>query len=170
MQIGEIKRMADLPEEMEDKSYRAYDIKNKVMNGMNKEANYALDVMEKDRTKQEFGITDQRIIIPSFGTTSKLFAQHFAILRDLRHKIELLKQAYEYQRSDRRSWEQIDAILDVIGEACRYLYFPEAFEEMTEKAAAREQRVERRKQAEEEKEQTEQAEQAARAAELRAAR
>lgn len=151
MVIGDIKRMADLPEEMEDKSYRAYDIKDKVMKGMNKEAHYALDLMEKDRSRQEFGITDQRIIIPSFGTTSKLFAQHFAILRDLRHKIDLLKQAYEYQRSDRRSWEQIDAILDVIGEACRYLDFPEQFEEMANKAGEREERTDRKKQLEEEK-------------------
>ena len=51
MQIGDIKRMAALPEEMEDKSYRAYDLKNKVLDGMNKEAQYALDVMDKDRTK-----------------------------------------------------------------------------------------------------------------------
>ena len=148
--------MAHLPEEMDDKSYRAYDIKDKIMKGVNKEAHYALEIMEKDRTKAEFGITDQRIIIPSFGTTSKLFAQHFAILRDLRHKIDLLKQAYEYQRSDKRSWEQIDAILDVIGEACRYLDFPEQFEEMTNKAGVREERVERKKQLAEEKKMKEQ--------------
>ena len=49
MQIGDIKRMAALPDEMEDQSYRAYDLKNKVLQGVNKEAQYALDVMEKER-------------------------------------------------------------------------------------------------------------------------
>ena len=138
MAIRDIKRMAEMPKEMEDNSYKQYDIKNKALNGINSEAHYAIEIMSKQNTKAEFGITGQKIIIPSFGTTSKVFAQHFAILRDLQHKIELLKQAYEYQRSDKRSWEQIDAILDVIEEACKYLDFPEKFDELTGKATKRE--------------------------------
>lgn len=71
----------------------------------------------------ELGVTKKEIIVPSFGTTAKIFTQHFAILRDLKHKIELLKQSYEYQRSEDRSWENVNQILGVIEQAMYYLDF-----------------------------------------------
>ena len=76
-------------------------------------------------TKSELGISPRKIIIPSFNTTGKLFAQHFQILRELKHKIDLLKQAYLSQRSEERSWESIDRIIDVLDSACYYLDFPD---------------------------------------------
>ena len=56
-------------------------------------------------TREELGVGDTKIIVPSFKTTEDVFKNHFSILRDLRHKIDLLKQAYEDQRSLDRSWE-----------------------------------------------------------------
>ena len=66
-----------------------------VVGGMSQTAHNIFDKLKHDKTKEEIGIGSKRIIIPSFGTTAKLFAQHFHILRELRHKIDLLKQAYE---------------------------------------------------------------------------
>ena len=62
---------------------------------MTLEAHATFTAMKKDMTREEVGISDKKIIIPSFQTTSKLFAQHFHILRELRHKIELLRQSKE---------------------------------------------------------------------------
>jgi hypothetical protein len=36
---------------------------------------------EKDLSVEEVGVSDKKILIGSFKTTSKLFTQHFAILR-----------------------------------------------------------------------------------------
>jgi len=44
-------------------------------------------------TAFEIGVSGTKIIIPSFKTTSKLFAQHFQILRELNHKLQLLKKS-----------------------------------------------------------------------------
>lgn len=76
-------------------------------------------------TKTEFGVGDKKIIIPSFHTTGKLFAQHFQILRELKHEIDQLKKAYDKQRSEIRSWDQIDKILGVLDSAIYYLNFPD---------------------------------------------
>lgn len=46
-------------------------------------------------SKTEFGVGEKKIIIPSFETTGKLFAQHFQILRELKHQIDQLKKAYD---------------------------------------------------------------------------
>lgn len=76
-------------------------------------------------SKTEFGIGDKKIIIPSFETTGKIFAQHFQILRELKHQIDQLKKAYDKQRSEIRSWDQIDKILNVLNTAIYYLNFPD---------------------------------------------
>jgi hypothetical protein len=39
-------------------------------------------------------LTKKQIIIPSFDTTSKVFDQHLAVLRELHYHMERLKQAY----------------------------------------------------------------------------
>lgn len=77
----------------------------KFVSGMNASAYTIHKQNEHEMTNEELGISDKRIIIPSFTTTSKLFRQHFYILRELRHRIDLLKQAYEDQRAIDRSWD-----------------------------------------------------------------
>ena len=110
------------------------DLKNKLFEGLNQDAHKVKTDQQNIMTRQEFGLSDKQIIVPSFGTTSQLFQQHFAILRNLRHKITLLKNAYELQKSDERSWEQIELILKAIDYACEFLDFPENFDEMVEEA------------------------------------
>lgn len=63
---------------------------SKLVQGMSPTAHLTYKSMEHQMTKQELGISNKRIVIPSFETTSKLFAQHFAILRALRHRIDML--------------------------------------------------------------------------------
>ncbi|CDW81151.1 UNKNOWN [Stylonychia lemnae] len=75
-------------------------------------------------TQEETSIGNKKIIIPSFSTTSALFSQHFSILRDLKKRIEGLKQAYYSQREEERSWEQVEKILHVLEAACKFLDFP----------------------------------------------
>ena len=63
----------------------------KLIEGMNDDAYNVHKLHQKEMTNEEIGVSDKRIIIPSFTTTSKLFRQHFFILRELRHRIDLLK-------------------------------------------------------------------------------
>lgn len=43
-------------------------------------------------TNYEVGVQgDKSIIVPSFGTTSAIFARHFNTLRKLRRRVDLLK-------------------------------------------------------------------------------
>lgn len=42
-------------------------------------------------TREELGVGETKIIVPSFKTTIDVFKNHFQILRELRHKIDLLK-------------------------------------------------------------------------------
>jgi hypothetical protein len=44
-----------------------------------------------EMTREELGVGNTKIIVPSFKTTEDVFKNHFVILRDLRHKIDLLK-------------------------------------------------------------------------------
>ena len=76
--------------------------------GMSPDAHTAYSQMAQQMTKHERGVSKKKIIIPSFETTSKLFAQHFQILRQLKHKVDLLRQSQECQRSLERSWYQVD--------------------------------------------------------------
>lgn len=55
--------------------------------GMSPMAHDTFMEQKKDMTSFEIGVSDTKIIIPSFKTTSKLFAQHFQILRELNHKL-----------------------------------------------------------------------------------
>lgn len=67
----------------------------------------------------------KEIIVPSFRTTVDVFAQHFMILRELKHRIELLQQAYFAQMDKKKTWEQVNEIIQVLDVACTYLDFPE---------------------------------------------
>ena len=62
-----------------------------------------------------------KIIVPSFQTTGKIFAAHLEILRDLRKQTKMLKQAYFNQMDKNRSWEQVDQILIILRNAESFL-------------------------------------------------
>lgn len=124
LSLKDIKKLGAIPDDPNEQAGKTFaNLEGTLMEGMTYDAYAAAEAMKTDMTKEEFGISDKKIIIPSFGTTSKLFSQHFAILRELKQKIEQLKQAYEFQRSESRSWKQIDQILVVIAKACKYLDF-----------------------------------------------
>ena len=49
-------------------------------------------------TNFEVGVHgDREIIVPSFGPTAALFTRHMETLRNLRRRVDLLKQAYHAQ-------------------------------------------------------------------------
>ena len=61
--------------------------------------------------------------MPSFGTTGALFARHFDILRNLKRRIVLLKQAFETQQDEERTWDQVGQILKTLEKGCQFLNF-----------------------------------------------
>jgi len=56
---------------------------------------------------------------------AKIFGKHLLILKELKIKIDLLKQAYFGQMDKRKSWDRVDEILDVLKSSCHYLDFPD---------------------------------------------
>ena len=81
------------------------------------------DKMDK-MTSIEWGITgDKQIIVPSYGTTGALFARHFDILRNLKRRILLLKQAFESQADEDRTWSHVEKIIQVLNKGCDFLQF-----------------------------------------------
>ena len=58
------------------------------------------------------------------GIVSKVFSEHLIILRDLKHKVDRLKQAYFEQMDKVRSWYQVEEILTVLDHAMKFLDFP----------------------------------------------
>jgi len=72
----------------------------------------------------ETSINNKKILIPSFSTTSAIFSQHLVILKDLKRRIEGLRQAYVRQREEARSWELVDKIIEVLDKGCKFLEFP----------------------------------------------
>jgi len=90
-------------------------------------------------TAFEIGVSGTKIIIPSFKTTSKLFAQHFQILRELNHKLQLLKKSKDKQRSEDQSWYQINEIISVLDTGMKFLNFPDVdmASKMVEESARR---------------------------------
>ena len=69
-------------------------------------------------------LSRKQIIVPSFKTTAKIFNEHYLILKDLKHRIDLLKQAYFDQMEKKKTWEQVDEIIKVLKKGCDYLDFP----------------------------------------------
>lgn len=60
-------------------------------------------------TNFEVGVLgDKSIVVPSFGTTSAIFARHFNTLRKLRRRVDLLKQSYYQQMDKEKCWEHVD--------------------------------------------------------------
>jgi len=72
----------------------------------------------------QYALSSKQILVPSMGTTAKVFSQHLIILRDLKHKTDLLKQAYFQQMDKARTWAQVDQILFLLENASRFLDFP----------------------------------------------
>ena len=85
---------------------------------------------QKVLSGQKFSLTDlqigmkKEIIVPSFRTTVEVFGEHFLVLRELKHRIELLHQAYFAQMDKKKTWEQVNEIIKVLDVACKYLDFP----------------------------------------------
>lgn len=55
------------------------------------------------------------------GTMSEMFQDHFHILKSLKRRIILLKQAYFQQKDEPQSIEQIEEILKVLDKGCQFL-------------------------------------------------
>ena len=65
-----------------------------------------------------------KVVVPSFGTCSALFSQHFSILRELKKKIEKYKNMYEEQRDEDNSWNWLENVMKVLDTALAFLNFP----------------------------------------------
>ena len=78
MTITDIKRM-HLVEEQEgnrpSKRVKTYvDLKHRLFDGLDTNAHQVYNDQKFVVTKEELGISSKKIIVPSFGTTSKLFS------------------------------------------------------------------------------------------------
>ena len=65
-----------------------------------------------------------KVVVPSFGTCSALFSQHFSILRELKKKIEKYKNMFEEQKDEETSWNCLENIMKVLETALAFLNFP----------------------------------------------
>mmetsp|Transcript_34621 Transcript_34621/g.52958 ORF Transcript_34621/g.52958 Transcript_34621/m.52958 type:complete len:83 (+) Transcript_34621:3717-3965(+) len=65
-------------------------------------------ILKKDLVWVQYATSDKQILVPSLATTSKVFNQHLTILRDMKLKIDELKQAYFSQMDHQRSWKKVD--------------------------------------------------------------
>ena len=92
-----------------------------------KEANLKGKKNKSERlTNIEHGLSDDKqVVVPSFGATGALFARHFDILRTLKRRILLLKQSFEFQADEERSWDHIRGIIDVLDKGSKFLTFDE---------------------------------------------
>ena len=85
------------------------------------------DILERKKfllTANQLGLSKKQLMVPSFDTTAKIFGQHFLVMRELKHKIDLLKQAYYGQNDRKKTWEQVDRIVEVLTVGQHYLDFP----------------------------------------------
>ena len=68
----------------------------------------AQDLLAKKQrllTQNQLGLSKKQMIIPSFETTAKLYGEHFMILRELKYRIDLLKQSYYGQMDKKKTWD-----------------------------------------------------------------
>ena len=80
---------------------------------------------ERDTNFEKSLKSEKEIVVPSFGHTGALFARHFDILRNLKRRIHLLKQAYQTQVDSERSWDQVALIIKTLEKGCKFLDFDE---------------------------------------------
>jgi hypothetical protein len=65
--------------------------------------------------------TNVKVVVPSFGTCSALFSQHFSILRELKKKIEKYKNMFEEQRDEENSWNCLENVMKILDTALAFL-------------------------------------------------
>ncbi|CAI2376513.1 unnamed protein product [Moneuplotes crassus] len=65
-----------------------------------------------------------KVVVPSFGTCSALFSQHFSILRELKKKIEKYKNMFAEQKDEENSWNCLENVMKVLDTALAFLNFP----------------------------------------------
>ena len=86
------------------------------------EASELRPYVKASMTNYDVGVQSQKnIVVPSFGTTSALFIRHLGTLKQLKRRVDLLKQSYYKQMDAQRCWHQIDTIIDVMDSALVYL-------------------------------------------------
>ena len=64
-----------------------------------------------------------KVVVPSFSTSSALFAQHFSILRELRKRVDAMKNALEDQQDQEASWRALEKIMSMLESACNFLNY-----------------------------------------------
>lgn len=99
-------------------AYVAKSVKIKVRDFQSAEKPFA----QPKLTNFDVGVQEEKnIIVPSFGTVSIIFSRHFATLRQLKRRLDLLKQAFFSQMDSRKCWETIEKIILVLDEGFRFL-------------------------------------------------
>ena len=76
MNIIDIQNIAEINDTPVNGSKKGSKKKN-LVGGMSPDAHLIFKRTSTNLTREEIGVSDKKIIIPSFNTTSKLFAQHF---------------------------------------------------------------------------------------------
>jgi hypothetical protein len=85
-------------------------------------ANALMPNSEINITNFEVGVhEDREIIVPSFGPTSALFTRHLETLRNLRRRVDLLKQAYHAQMDQTKCFAIVDEIILALDGGFKYL-------------------------------------------------
>ena len=65
-----------------------------------------------------------KIVVPSFSSSTALFAQHFSIIRELKKRVEALRNSCVEQRDEENSWIALEKVLGLLDAALRFLNFP----------------------------------------------
>jgi hypothetical protein len=81
--------------------------------------------MHKSLATVQYLMSRKQVLVPTMGALGGVFAQHLALLRKVRVAIDDLKQARYRQADKTQSWEHVEAVLEALGAACKYLDFPE---------------------------------------------
>jgi hypothetical protein len=63
---------------------------------------------KKTLTETEFAMSSKQLIVPSFETTARLFQTHLLILREVKYRVDKIKQAYFAQMDKRKTWQSVD--------------------------------------------------------------
>jgi hypothetical protein len=66
-------------------------------------------------------LSTKQIVVPDMGTIAKVFTHHLHTLKQLKHKIDLLRQASDMQLDSERTREQLHNIVSILDDATLYL-------------------------------------------------
>lgn len=84
-----------------------------------------IDLLKRrELTQIQYASSHKQIMVPNMGSISKVFSEHLIIVRDLKLKLEELKQAYISQQDQKRSWEKTEQIITLLRNACTFLDMP----------------------------------------------